>query len=302
MAKLFRRSAAVKIAFPIGGSLKNFGAEVLEIRDLRFQFSVKKSLVKEPNTAEVTISNLSAQHRAALQDRGLRVTLSAGYESTESVVFVGDVRDTESTQEGSTWLTKIQLGDGERGYRWGRTSESFRKGVRITEVLQKVADQMELDSTAVRNVEALQGRQFVAGYVAHGRASRELDRILKGFGLEWSIQDGQLQVLSPEAVTPETVIELSASSGLVGSPTLNTPSGEAVHVDPFTGKVQKSTSKGRPILKAKSLLQPEIRPGRRVSVDSITGIKGVFRCTRVEHSGDTHSGEWYTQIEATTVQ
>lgn len=299
--RLFRRRASVTVAFPVGKSLNQYGADVVEITDLRCQFKCKKTLGKEPNTCEITVTNLSEQSRAALQGKALRVTLAAGYEGTLSTVFAGDARHVDSMPDEADWNTKIQLGDGERGYRYGRVHESFRPGAPVVHVLQKIATGMALDSTQVTGVTGLAGLRYEGGYAAHGRAAKELDRILKGYGYEWSVQDGKLQVLAPEAATADTIIELTFESGLIGSPTLNTPqpgSGAPITgtVDPFTGRV--TSSRGKPTLKAKSLLQPEIRPGRRIRLDSVTGIKGTYRVTEVEHSGDTAGDEWYSEFEA----
>jgi hypothetical protein len=292
--KQFHRRARLTIAVPVGERLNEYGANVVEVTDLRFTFKVTKNLAKEPNTAEVELWNLSEQTRAEMQDKVLRVTLEAGYGDDLSTVFVGDSRHVDSAPEGPDWKTKIELGDGERAYRHGRVRESFRAGARVTAVLQKVADSMQLDSTQVLGVDGLRGRQYVAGYVAHGRASRELDKILKGYGYEWSVQDGKLQVLAPEAATAESVVDLSAESGLVGSPTMNTPS-PTQQLDPFTGKVK--TRRGKPTLKARALLRPDIKPGRRVLVTSVTGIHGLFKVTEAVHSGDTRGSDWYTDFE-----
>lgn len=302
--KLFRRRASVSVIFPVGKTLGTYGGDIVEITDLRFQFKCKKTVGKEPNTCEVTVTNLSEQSRAAMQGKALRVTLAAGYEGTLSTLFVGDSRHVDSVPEEADWTTKIQLGDGERGYRHGRVNESFRSGVAVTHVLQKIADDMGLDSASVTGVTGLQGLTLAGGYAVQGRAAKELDRLLKGYGFEWSIQDGKLQVLAPEAATAESILELTFESGLIGSPTLNTPqpgSGAPVTgtIDPFTGRV--TTSRGKPTLKARSLLQPEIRPGRRIQLDSVTGIKGTFRVSEVEHSGDTAGDEWYSDFEATPV-
>lgn len=279
--KFFRHKASLTVTFPAGEALNQFGARVVEIADLRVQFRVRRHLSKEPNTAEIIVTNLSEQSRADLQGKGIRVVLNAGYEDAESSLFVGDVRDVDSSLDGPDWNTVIQCGDGERGYRFGRTSGSWRAGVRVTDVLRKIAEDMQLDSSTIKGAESLAGRQFVAGYVAHGRSAKELDRILKGYVLEWSIQDGRLQVLSPPATTAESIVELSADTGMIGSPTLSTPEKRGDH----------------PVLRVRSLLQPDIRPGRKISVDSITGIKGTFKVLEVEHSGDTHGGEWFTDIE-----
>jgi hypothetical protein len=298
MARLMRRRVAITIATPAGPTLNGFSADVTEITDLRCRFKVKKTLGKEPNTAEVIVTNLAEKSRAALQDRGMRVTLAAGYEDTIATIFVGDSRDVDSALDGTDWITAIQLGDGERGYRHGRVSESFRAGTRVADVLKRVADGMQLDSTRVAEIAALRGRQYAAGYIVHGRSARELDRILRGLGLEWSIQDGELQILAPEAATAETAVVLDSTSGLIGSPTINTPEAASRSLNPFTASVETRRGKGRGTLKARSLLQPELRPGRRVEIDSL-GVKGSFRLTAVEHSGDTAGGEFYSDIEGT---
>lgn len=301
MAQLFGRRVVLTVAVPTGQSLNDYSADVIELSDLDFEFSVKKSLGKEPNTAEISVYNLSEQSRAALQSRSLRVTLQAGYQDTVATIFVGDSRDIDSTLDGSDWVTTIQLGDGERGYRWGHVNESFREGVSVIDVVRKLADRMQLDSTAVSDLAALRGKQYVSGYTAYGRSARELDRILKGYGLEWSIQDGKLQILQPDTATTETLVELSRTSGMLGAPTLNTPEGASRVLNPFTASVETRRGKGKPTLKVKSLLQPEIRPGRRITVDSVTGIKGTFRVTAIEHRGQTWGGPWETQIEASPV-
>ncbi len=283
MARLFRRSAAVAIAVPSGTKLNQFQADVVEITDLRFRFTVKKSLSKEPNTAEIVVTNLSERSRAELQDKSLRISVRAGYEDTVSTIFVGDARDVDSAQNGPDWETTIQCGDGERGYRHGRTNESFRAGTKVSDVVKKFAANMGVDVKFAEGfIGELRGKQFVNGYAARGRAARELDRVLKAYGYEWSVQDNQLQILKPGDGTTETVVELTTESGLVGSPTLGSP--------------QKKGKK--PVLKCKSLLQPSIRPGRRIVIDSTTGIRGTFKVNQVTHTGDTAGGEWYTEVEA----
>lgn len=299
MAKLFGRRARLLIAVPSGTGLNSFGPSVIEITDMRVTFKTKKTLGKEPNTAEVTVYNLSEQTRAELQDKNLRVTLQAGYADTLATIFIGDSRDIDSETDGPTWQTAIELGDGERAYKHARTSRSFRGGVKVNDILRRIADDLGLGGS-INGAESLRSKQFVSGYVAHGKSAKELDRLLRGFGFEWSIQDGDLQILKPDEPTSESIISLDSSSGLIGSPTLNTPEGGVVtSVDPFKARVTSTRVKGKPTLKARSLLQPEIKCGRKIDVDSITGIRGRFKITSVEHSGDTSGGDWYSDFEGT---
>lgn len=282
MAQLFRRKAKLLVAIPVGDSLTEFRADVYEIEDLRLRFRVVKTLRKEPNTAEVTVTNLSQRSRAELQDKAFRVTLQAGYADTIATVFIGDARDVDSRRAGPDWETKIQAGDGERGYRHGRVSESFKGGTSVAAVVRKFAQGMGVDvATASGFLGELAGKQFVTGYTAHGRASRELDRLLRRSGYEWSVQDGKLLVAKPDAAGFESAVELSPDTGMVDSPEMASPEKKG----------------GKPTLRIKSLLQPTLLPGSKVVVRS-TQHKGAFKIKKVTHTGDTAGGEFYSELEA----
>lgn len=272
MAELFERA----IRLTAGG---------LQVTGLRAQLRVMKTAEKEPNTAAVTVFNLSEQSRAAMQKKGLKVIVEAGYTGTIAQLFSGDARQVDHVREGPSWLTKIQCGDGETAYQYATVSENFRPGTAFGDVFAKVARATGWDVTdATATVRAAVPTVFRQGYAACGRASAEVDRLLRGRGLEWSVQDGRLQVLGLGKVTRETAVVLSAATGLIGSPALGTPA-----------------KKGKPaLMKIKSLLQPELRPGRRVRVQA-TAVNGDFRVVTVTHSGDTHGQEWYSEIECSPI-
>ena len=116
---------------------------------------------------------------------------------------------------------------------------------------------------------------FKKGIVVEGKVSKLLDKYVSGAGYQWSIQDGVLQVLAPSETTLETVYVLNAASGLIGSPE----------------KGEDGT------VKAVSLLQGGIRPGRRIQLDSAM-VQGTFKIERVIHHGDTWGKDWYTEVEA----
>jgi hypothetical protein len=265
------------------------------IDGLRVQFKVKKSVNKEPNEGEISITNLAESSRAALQTKGIKVVLEAGYAGTLAQIFSGDVRYVSHTHDGPDWTSKLQLGDGETAYRFAFVSESFRAGTPISTVFSKVANALGLDSSdAIAFVRKMIPEQFTQGFASHGKASKELDRLLAGRGLEWSIQDGRLQVTATGQPTSGSAVLLSASSGLIGSPAFGSPEKSDKGVD--AGSIPAAGKKKQQVLKAKSLLQPSIRPGGRVQLDSLS-VKGQFRVQSVTHSGDTHGGDWYSEMD-----
>jgi hypothetical protein len=276
--------------------------ESLLITDLRVSFKVKKTSKKEPNTAEISISNLSEKSRAALQKKSVKVILEAGYVDSIAQIFSGNSRTVDQVIEGPNLTTKINCGDGERAYRYLRVSESFRPGTRVSDVVDRVAQALGMTVTGhVKELRAVT-EQFIQGYTSFGKVANELDHLLTSRGFTWSIQDGQIQVLKVDGATSDSVIRLAFDTGLVGSPEHGNPekqvplsqvSGAAEDVD-FT--VHATKRKGPAILKVRSALQPGFAPGRRVKVES-RGVNGVFRIQTVEHTGDTASQEWFSDLE-----
>lgn len=257
--------------------------DAVEVEGLRVQFKVTKTGTKEPNTAEVSVWNLSAETRAAVQLKGARIIVLAGYRDIFGQLFSGDVRTCDHVRDGAHWVSKLQAGDGERASRYARVSESFAPGVAALDVARRLSVLLGLDPGNLTGQVAEAAVTFTQGYSARGRVSDELGRLLDGLGLTWSIQDGRLQVLAPgESAPGSTSVEISQSSGLVSSPEHGSPD-----------------ASGKPgVLKVKSLLQPDIRPRCRFSLVSDTATGG-YRAGRVDHAGDTAGGEWYTTAEAT---
>jgi len=291
MGELFRRSAVViadgkRFA---GAALVSDAGKYLGTEGLRIAFDVTKTIKREPNTAEIKITNLAERTRAQLQGAGVPVTLSAGYASNAAVIFSGDSRTIDHLRDGADWITRIRCGDGERVYQWARVSESFAPGYSISDVIVAVGRklginlgnlQQELDKGGFRG----NLTQFAHGYVAHGKASLEFDRLLRTVGLSWSIQDGAISVLRGADALSGAAVRLSPDTGLIGSPEHNAPD-----------------HKGRPpLLKFRSLLQPQIKVGGAVDLES-RSVKGQFRVEALKMTGDTASVEWYSTGEGQPV-
>ena len=92
------------------------GGDGTDGKSLRVTFKIERSGTKTPGTSEIKIYNLSKDARAKLQQKGIKVTLEAGYEDTgRARIFVGDLRVSDSKLTNGDWVTTLHLGDGERG-------------------------------------------------------------------------------------------------------------------------------------------------------------------------------------------
>ncbi len=276
---LFKRLVTVRVAVPVKGYAQ-IGQLVIEVTDLRVQFKVKKTTKKEPNTAEVVITNLNADRRAQLQQAGGKFILLAGYESTGvEQLFVGDVRNVAHVRDGADWNSTLHSGDGERAYRWARINQSFKGGTPVSDVVAKIVTSMGIAQGNLATVLAGLSGQYVNGIALQGSAQRELDTILRSQGYSWSIVDGALSVLKNDATLAGLIPEWSGDTGLVGSPEF--------------GAAEKN--KG-PLVKAKHLLAPQVKPGGKIKLVS-ERFNGEIRVVVVDHTGDTEGGDWYTEVE-----
>lgn len=252
-----------------------------EVEGLRIRFKVKKNLKSEPNGLDLHVFNLGESTRSTLQEAEVPVVLMAGYEDDAQVIFSGHSRAVDHRREGQDWTTHIQCGDGLKAFK-GYSRFSFGAGARVTDVLARIAKDLGIDvgDALARLKRGDLGGVFLHGYAATGRAVRELDRVSRVLGLEWSIQDGQLQLLEPDEPAQKEVLVLSADSGLIGSP----------------DHKMAEDKKLPPLLRAKCLLNGGIRPGRLVKIEARTRT-GFYRVESVEHEGDTHGSDWTTSWE-----
>lgn len=267
-------------------------AAVVPSGGLRIQFKIEKQPLTAPNTADITITNLSPATRRQMKEYGAETELRAGYLAQEPqlpVLFRGQARTIDHVRTGAEWLTRIQCGDGEIPFRFADVAASFRPGTAAKDVAGAMADrlkEMGVDTSAFRSrLDTLLFplQQFVGGYATQGNALQEIQKLLGGYQV--SIQGGELRVLDPRNPSSRTAVVLSPDSGLLESPEHGSPDRNGL---PST-------------LKVKSLLLPHLEPGDPFILAG-TSTKGTFRAEKVTHTGDTHGGEWTTEIEARLLQ
>ncbi len=282
MAKLFNRDLVLNAG---GLEIRTRDPESPNARPtLRVVFQVVRSRTKDPNTADLSIYNLKKSNRVALQEKEINTVLRAGYVDNISQIFGGQLQRGSSVRDGSDWITSIQSGDSTKAFKSSRISKSFGGPVDVQDVLENVAKELGVGLGNLKDKIAEGGiraglSQFSNGFVAVGKTEKVLHRITKAMGYTFSIQDGQLQLLSPgETINPDEAILLSSSTGLIGSP--------------------EPGEKG--IVKARSLMQPETLPGRKVKIES-DEINAFFRIDKVVFSGDTWASDWYSDLEVSPV-
>lgn len=254
----------------------------VEGRDLsafRLSFDVSKTLSGRPNKAQVTVYNLAEDTRRLLSDAAeKRVVLLAGYESeTPHAVFVGRLSRVEHARHGPDWVTTVSGGNAQP--RAARVRLSLGKGATLDRALNEVVKQVGAAGVGAGNApqvaRALAGRSVGAGGLAiSASADVALDALLEDLGLEWSVQDDQIQILERGKARQVNAAVVASDTGLVGSPEI--------------------LEKRR--VRARSLLAPGLAPGLLVRLES-RDVAGFYRVDSARYTGDTRGQDWYVEME-----
>jgi hypothetical protein len=259
-------------------------ATSVEITDLRIQFKVHRSLTKNPNQCDITITNLSGPSRTDLETKPLLVKLEAGYVNDAlRLLYTGDLRFAMTKEQGANWETLLQLGDGDCMHRWARVNKSYGPNTSVRTILRDCARSMGFDLPKNLEGDKSLDQVVATGRTSHGPSRDELTKLLAPYGYTYSIQNGVLRVLRENDVAPGSAIPIGEEYGMIGTPEFGTP--------PKSGKP--------PHMTVHMLLYPELSPGATVQLKSKVK-NGLFRIETVRHEGDTHGNghrSWVTQIE-----
>lgn len=250
-----------------------------ELNDFAIDFSVRKSLKPEPNTAELRIYNLSeATRRKLTQPKKTKIRIEAGYGDNLSMLYLGDVRALAPGEvQGSNVVTELTSADSEKVIGGARLRVPIGAKMPVDDALRTIIAALGVkdgNTATVANALRVKGKTiFARGTVLNGNTARILTDFCRAAGLEWSVQDGAIQLLDLGGHLETNPFVLSADSGLIGSPKLSTEG----------------------FVTAECLLIPGLRPGVRVVIESLA-VKGVFRITQAEYSGQTYGSDWKIKL------
>lgn len=258
----------------------------LEITQLRIQATIEKHIGSDPNTCDLTITNLAPGTRRDIVKKPLIIRIDAGYEEDDGArhIFTGDLRYGYSKRNGADWETVLQLADGSRAFAGARISKTYRAGTPAIVALKDAAAGIGLALPPDILASPDLNRACASGRILHGDVATEMTKLLAPFGYGWSMQDGHLQILTDETTRNDQAYLINQDTGLTGNPEVGAP--------PKDG--------GTTTLTIQTLLYPQLTPGGKLDVQSET-VDGIFRAERVTHTLDSHGGPWSTSVESKPV-
>lgn len=302
---LFDRVASLVIGKPDG--------KAIEIRDLRFAFSIEKGTGENPNKCTCEIYNLSPDSRALVETVNNVLILKAGYKQDvgEVTIFTGTVIRSITKRSGPDWITALEMSDGGLEYRDVKTSFSYAPGVSAQSVLSNIAASFGLP---VRPLPSdIASKKYPEGFAFVGRSREAMTKACEYLELEWSIQNREIQILKKGKAVEMQAFVISSDTGMIESPepeskTMSekaaakkgvTTSQRGVR-ETFATNNELSGEKGKRLevqgYKVMTLLQPAIQPGGYVKLVTKSINGEFFRVESVTHSGDTHGQAWQSEL------
>jgi len=179
------------------------------------------------------------------------------------------MRDVEHTREGPDIVTTLSCGDGDKAFRRATISKTYPAGTKVEDVVEGIYQELSKEGVSRGEWRFPDGMEpFKRPYSMCGGCKRELDTIGRGKGFYWSVQNGAMEVHPGDGFIGGIVL-ITPQTGMIDVPTL--------------------TDNG---VKVSCLLNPEIRPGRRVRIESqvleMNAEGGEYRVSEATYSGGNH--------------
>lgn len=274
MSRLFKRVGRVEITSQGGG---------VTLDGLRFDFSVRKTRSGTPNSVTCRIYNPSPNTRQIATDIEADIRIFAGYEGNATLVTEANITSAITVRQPPGVFLEIDAQEGIRALRRTSLSITHSNKSTVQQVLDEIVAKM---GVTLRPVSFDLSQPLRGGFAYVGKPAKALDDLVRRFGGNWSLQNGELLILDETGATESgNVVSLSPDTGLLFSP-------ERLQRDTST---EKQSSDERDGFRVISLMQPSIEPGDRVQINS-REVSGQFVVDEVEHKGDIEGAEWYSEL------
>ena len=252
---------------------------------LHISFSLQKSDLTTQNTGKIEIWNLSDVHIAELERPNCVVSLKAGYGNNMALIFAGIVSFTKTEMDNADRKTTIEVVDNLVAIRDTYVSISYNGVVSWRTIFDDVANQIGVVPIYSYNAEFVNVEN---GFSFVGLAKDILSKGCECCGMDWSIQNGILQIKKKGDAISQDVYVLAPETGLIGMP-------EKIAI---TDK--KESTKNTVGWDVTYFMNGAINVNDMVSLQSKM-ITGFFYVSTLEITGDNVSGDWVCKARLTSL-
>ncbi len=263
----------------------------LDVSNLHCKFNVVKTFLVQPNWSSVTIYNLSPKTENAIIQEGFRLVIEAGYVGSRyGLIFDGDILQViRSKENGTDYNLTLVAMDSDAFLAYGTSVFTVLRGQNSRQIIGQVASTASIPTELGRISPNLSGAQLLRGKAVFGKSADVLRQIAQSENATFHMQDRKVNVTRLDDASPDSIIELSPATGLIGVPA--------------------QQDYGATV---KMLLDPRVRIGDFLHVDNSLirnqqydigqpiyqlDQDGIYRVIKLTHTGDTRGDEWYTEAQ-----
>lgn len=269
----------------------------LVIDKLRVQFDILKTIDKNPNTCVIRIFNLHPSNEQKIKNEFDKVSIYAGYEQAVPLIFRGNIKYVHRFRDKNDYITEIEAGDGDKDFRQAVMNETMAAGTTMEQIVDRAIGTFKGLGDTIKGFVQLPSHGHTRGKVLSGNTRDILDNVSRDANANWSIQDGQLDIVRANAVLPNETIVISADTGMLNAPEVN-DKGIAVKclLNPHlrvNGTIKLDNNRIRKLRQKKVSLTQTNAPKEPVRLDP----DGIYKVLQVTHKGDNRGADWTSDVE-----
>lgn len=283
------------------------GAGLL-VENLRVQFEVVKTVEATPNVAVIRIFNLHPDNEAKVKNEYDEVLLNAGYEGAMRLVFRGNIKHVYRYREKNDYITEIEAGDGDKDFRNAVMNETLAAGTTTAQLVQRAVGSFKGVGGTTPGPAQVSNRARLRGKVISGNTRDVLNDVARECGANWSIQDGQLVIVSTNDVLPGQAIVIRADTGMLGAPEINDKGiavrcllnpmlrvNGAIQLDNNNIKANRRKAQALATRRERQETNPPL--GRENEQLVRLDPDGIYKVLKLTHKGDNRGEDWVSEIE-----
>ncbi|WP_429496616.1 phage protein [Robbsia andropogonis] len=272
----------------------------IDLSQLRFTFATRRGDTQTPNTLHVKIYNVSASTVTKVMKEFTRVVLQAGYEGNYGLIFDGTIKQVRRLRESPTdTVLEITAADGDSAYNFAVVSKTFAAGSTITDHVNEYASVMFGHGVTQGTIAAMPATVFPRGKVMFGLARDHLRCTARTAGMDWSIQDGRLQIVPQTAYIEGDVPQINAASGMIGLPVQTIGGIEVKMLLNPNIKIGHLIQLNNESIQRYEFQQGAAQEALNSAVDKTyakLNTDGFYKVMMAQHQGDTRGNDWYTDV------
>lgn len=279
------------------------GAKEIDLSSLACVFDIFQFTAETPNNASVRIINPSAETARQFTSAGAefkKITIEAGYQDNKGVLFKGNIVQARYGRLSPTdKYLDIFAADGDQAYNFATVSKTLAAGSTPKDHYDVAIKAMgEHGAKAGFNGLDLSSPRYPRPVVLFGMARDVLRNIAHAKDANWSIQNGEIEMVKPAQTKPGGAIKLNSETGLVGMPTQEISGIQVrclinpqirvhslIHID------EASIQKARLAIDAGGNTQ---NPQNARLPDIATD--GLYKVLRIDVHGESHNDSWHMML------